>query len=441
MTSLCFGLDDVEDRDYDYRNSGYQPDITAKGDGLLSARQIEERVSRDSLNGRIQLIAQNFKTATYNIDQCIQATVPSDSFRTIAVNRWEENRSSHKTRGWTAVAITVLSIASLLTPAPLLALVSVVSTIYAALQFRRAGQASDQIEGWKADPAVRLAMERKTAYEKGFAYVYQNDLKLDTASHHAVLLRHEVSYLFDRYFDRTCTDLSAQRCINDQQKKDWLDRFRTNNPISKNVLLYVYERVPDEYAAITRNFESIAASLKDIETDFANLRADRKAETAQIINEIESQRTIACAIPNAALQYKLHEARDERDRRLREGGGLGRLQIENEYQAEKNKYLAIYAAAILPITIYFDGKVREARDALKAVLRTISQQEANAFSPYYEYSQGIVAATASVKQKGAAYSQPAFNPNQYFQIPTLPKIEINFIYQAPPEVDRTFWEH
>ncbi|HSX11112.1 MAG TPA: hypothetical protein VLF94_05310 [Chlamydiales bacterium] len=441
MASSCFGLGEVSD-EYDYRSDAYWSEMVPKRDGYLpTAEAVEEGVKRDALNTRIQLVAQNYKNATYDIDQCIRATVPSDGFREAAVKHWETVKGSHKIRAWTAVVLTVAAIATFLTPAPYLGLISVITGVYAAVKFNKMGKASAQVEGWRVDPAVALATERKKSYEKGFSYVYKNDLKLGECSHHAVLLPHEVEYLYNRYFDRICTELSAQRCINDQQKKSWLDRFRTDNPISNNILLYVFGRVPNEFASLSRNFESIAASLRDVEAEFSNARVQRKAETDQIISGIESQRVVACAIPSAALQYKLNEARDERDRRLRDGGGFNRDAIERDYEADKTKYHAIYAAAVLPINIYFDGKVKEARDALKDVLGVIARQEANAFSPYYEYSQGIVAATAAAKNRDFVYTQQPFNASQSLQIPAMPKIEINFVYQPPAGVDSTFWQH
>lgn len=442
MSSFSVSLsDELEDKDYDYRHSSYRPDIVPQKDTFWPiAERVEEQARRDSLNERIKLITHNFKTATYDIDQCIRVTVPSNSFRSMAIQRWEERKSSHKTRAWSAVAITALSIGAAVAYSPLIAIASLISAVYAAIHFQRASQASTQIEGWKTDPAQKLALERKKAYENGFSHVYCNDLKLNERSHCAILLPFEVEYLFNRYYDRICTDLSAQKCVTDRQKKEWLDRFRADNPISEGVLRYVYGEVPQEYAALSRNFETIAASLRNIEVEFSNTRAQRKAEATQTINGIESQRTLACVVPNGALQYKLREARDERDRQI-QIGLLDRSEIEREYEAKKSKYYAIYAAALLPINIYFDGKVREAKEALNTVLNAISQQEANAFSPYYDYAKQIVASTAAIKNKDYVYNQQPFNPSQNLQLPPLPKIEINFIYQTPPGIDPEFWGH
>lgn len=436
MTSISLTNGEEE---YDYRRDSYQPDIIPAQGYLPVAERIEGEFIRDSLDRRIALVAQGQRQATYEIDQCIRATVPSDAFRARAAQHWEERKNSHESRAWTSVALAAIGIGAAVIWAPWLSVASVVAGVYAAVQFRKMGEASKQVAGWQENPAEKLAMGRKRAYEEGFVYLYRNDLKLGERSNHAILLPCEVQHLFNRYFDQTCVTLSAQRCITDGQKKEWLDRFRTDNPISDRVLRYVYGTVPAEYSSISQNFETIRFSLQNVEAEFSRLRQLRKADSAEVVSQIESQRALAAAIPNGALSYKLSEAKDERDRQLRLYGEGYRHDIESEYKAKKAQYQAVYAAAMLPITLYFDSKVKEARDALKVVLGVISQQEASAFSPYYEYAQGIVTATAATKNGGYIYSQQPFNAGQILQIPNLPKIEINFIYQAPAEVDPDFF--
>jgi hypothetical protein len=205
------------------------------------------------------------------------------------------------------------------------------------------------------------------------------------------------------------------------------------------VLRYVYGAVPSDYAPISQNFEVIANSLKNIDAEFQNVRSQRREESAQTIRTIESQRTIASAIPNGALYHKLQEAETARASQIALYGEAHRSRINSECQSKKAQYYAIYAAAMLPINMYFDGKVKEAENALASILSAIAQQEANAFSPYYEYAQGIVSATAAARNKGYVYSQQPFSPAQNLQIPNFPKIEINFVYQAPTGVDPSFW--
>lgn len=438
---MAISLDRLDDRDYDYSCDAYKPLITPTADGYLpTVEHVEEKI-QGSLAERVVLIGQGLRQATYEIDGCIRAVVPSDMFRNTAVRHWEGEKGSHKARAWTFVALTAVGLGTACFGSPWIAVVSLVTAVYAGVQFHRMGKASEQVEKWKENPAEKLAMERRKAYQEGFSYVYRNDLKLGERSHHAVLLPFEVEHLFKRYCDQTCVNLSAQRCVTDRQRKDWLDRFRTDNPVSAAVLQYVYRDVPRAYAAISRNFETIAASLKDIEGEFSKMRSERQAESAQTIRDIESKRTVACLIPDGALQYKLSEARAERDRQL-DGlwGDAYRGRIEREYESKRAQYLALHSAAILPITIYFDGKVQEARDALKVVLKAIGEQEANAFSPYYDYAQGIVAATAAAKNGTYVYTQQPFTA-QAFHVPVMPQIHIEFTYQPPAGVDPSFWVH
>lgn len=428
----------VDDRDYDFFNDAYKPVIVPVMSGYLpTAESVEEGV-KGSLAGRVRLISQSAKQATCEIDGCIRAAAPSEAFRKTAVRHWEGENSSHKTWAWASVVLTAAGLGAAYVVSPWIAAASLAAAIYAGVQFHRMGKASEQMEKWREDPTQKLAMERRKAYQEGFSYVYHNDLKLGQRSHHAVLLPFEVEHVFKRYYDQTCVKLSAQRCVSNQQKKAWLDRFRTDNPISDTVLRYVYKEVPREYAPIARNFETIAASLNDVEGEFARIRSERKAESAQTIRNIESQRTLACLIPDGALHYKLSEAAAERDRQLSLHGEAQRRRIDREYESKRSQYYALYTAAILPINIYFDGKVKEARDALQSVLDAIAQQEADAFSPYYDYAQGIVAATAAAKNGTYVYTQQPFTA-QAFHVPVMPKIEIHFTYQPPAGVDPSFW--
>lgn len=439
MTAISLSFD-AESDEYDYYSTAFRPVISpVQNDYVPLAERVERSVQQDAFNLRIQLISQNHKTATYQVDQCIEAKVPSDNFRERAVQHWQGKQSSHKTHAWTAVGLTIASLGAIATPLPYIALASLVTAVYAGVQFYKWGQTVHQIASWQLDPAIQIASERKKAYEKGFSYVYNNNLKLVDTSRHAVLLPHEVEYLYNRYFDHTCVDLLAQKCVTDQQKKKWLDAFSTDNPISQKVLMYVFERVPEIFAALSHNVESILASLKNIAKDFSNLRMQRNNEADRLLQEIESHRTTALTIPNAALKNKLSEARDAYHERRAYATGAYKDQLKKEYKLEKEKYKALHAVAVLPINLYFDGKAKEVRDELSATLALIARQEANAFSPYYEYSQNIMASVAAIKDPSFVYAQQPFNPVSNFQIPAPPKIEINFVYEPPAEVDSSFW--
>lgn len=425
MASVSLGLEGVGEED-DYRSPLFQPEITPRRDGYLpTAEAVQEMVKRDALNARVQLVAQDCRRATYCIDQSIQVTVPSPEFREAMAKHWEGEESSRKVRAWSAVLLTIAGIAALFSPLPYIALASVITAIYAGVQFYRAGEAGNQVAGWRVDPSQELATERAKAYEKGFLYAYKKELKLGASSQRAVLLPHEVEHLYHRYFDRTCLELSMQRCTQDGQKKRWLDRFLADNPLSESVLLYAFGEVPQRFAPLSRNFERLAASLRNVEAEFTALRGQRTTEAERAIQRIESQRSAAVAIPQSALQYKLNEAREERDQRRQVGEGVDPRQIERDYQSQKEGYEAVCQAAIVPINLYFDGKVHEAREALQQVLSAICGEEAHAFSPYYNYAQRMIAAALATRNLGYVYTEEPFNPVREFHIPELPPIELD----------------
>ncbi len=430
-------LDGISDSDLYFET--YPPEIAPRGEGYLpDVRFIDESVNSEPLKERITLISENQKQAVYEIDRCIRARVPSLAFRQGAVELWNGRSSSHRTWAWSSVALTGIGVGMAIAYSPYFAVAALASAIYAGVQFKRYGKAADQMRKWEMDPAELLASTRKEAYAKGFAYAYQNDLKLNEKSQHAVLLPFEIEYLFNRYLERTCQNLSHQTCVSNSQKKVWLDQFRNLNPVSRDLLKYVYQNVPERYASITHNFEGLAISLKNIESEFRSSRKEQQRESKELIEQINSQRKLAVAVPSLALSYKLNEASSIREEKLRAGGN--RREIEAEYDASVRRYQVIYAAAILPITLYFSSKVKEAQESLKKVLKEIDRQEESAFSPYYDYAQEIVSATQAAQNENISYNQPPFNPSKYFRAPSFPKIEINFIYQPPDQVPDDFRE-
>ena len=96
---------------YNYENTDYQPDISSLNYGTQpSPATTEQQIYQYPLNQRVFLVGEDQKKATYKIDDCIQAIVPSDHFREVARQHWEEKKCACQKRAWRVLALETLGI-------------------------------------------------------------------------------------------------------------------------------------------------------------------------------------------------------------------------------------------------------------------------------------------------------------------------------------------
>lgn len=452
----------IEREDYDFESAVYRPEITYGTHAYnVDPRQMENFMKTD-LGFRAHPISQVDAIHTvYEIDGVVRAKITSDAFRKEKAKHWEKVHEDTKQWSWVEGGMTGLllagTIATGILSSPLVAtalgVATVAGLILTTYSISNTYEASRQIDGWKSSPLKKLAHERVRAYREGFAYVYNHDLKLypddlklsGPSSHTAVLVPAEVLFLFDRYFKQFCEPLLTTRePTTDQGKKEWLDQFTHLNPVSQNALSYAHDGhmpIPEKYLRVSYDYEVLHSQLTDLRTEFNKLRDQRCDETRNIIRQIEYNRELALIPFKATLAYWENQALTERDTKLRQAESVEDVEeIQEAYRSEMRKYQVYYLAAIVPVNLYYDNQVNQARSSLERILEEINRNEANSHAPYFNYAKELLNYAWQVKNTPHFVYQPQpFTPDAVFQIPTPsapPPEEINFmedaLHQRPP---------
>ncbi|MGH2613158.1 MAG: hypothetical protein ACRDFB_08960, partial [Rhabdochlamydiaceae bacterium] len=274
---------------YNFESKEYLPTISLPP--KVSHIQADEMgiFIENSLENRAELLDQNSANShqdIYLIDTYIQVKIPSLNFRQAKVGYWEAQHNSLKRWTWIEGGFgTFLAAGAIIAHAtpPALATFAACSVglfILSGINIYKTCQASHQIDGWKANPIEKIAKERAKAYQMGFLYVYQNNLKLQGSSHNQILLPQEVSFLFKQYSSQFYTTLLTWVVQSDQQKKDWIDLFKNYNPVSQKVLCYANnDVVPQKYQQISSDYEILYQQLCNVQNGFEKLRNESRSKT------------------------------------------------------------------------------------------------------------------------------------------------------------------
>ncbi len=413
-----------------FDNQKYRPEITPVG-GNIGWNVSKLATDQDTLEKRVVLLTSNDKSSTYHIDASIQAKVPSDLFRQRMADYWKSQKSSSLTAAWISAMATGAGIGAtfVFSANPAAPTVSAIASfILGGLAIRQlylTNQASRQSNGWNISPTETLAAKRKEAYEKGFLHVYQNNLKLVEKSNTAILLPSEVEHLFEEYFTQFSDRLLGETCTTEQQKKRWLDSFTSYNPISTNLLMYGYGRIPESLQFITKDYEALAKILKDLRKEFAELKSARRAETDKIIVDLNQQRNTALLPFKLMLAHWESEALKDRDAKLDKlpaSKAKEREKVEQEYRDKLSSYKTYYIAAATPVDMYYDGYVKNAKEKLTEIIDTISKNETSALATYFKRAREILQNGVDIKNNRYSYQPQPVDLAGVFHIPPVPSV-------------------
>src|SRR5574342_698137 len=225
----------IEEDDFDFENAKYRPQISSLRESQqIYAHNLEGFMRSNTLERRVVWMHQfdGSTYSTYAMDNCLEITIPSNSVREEKVKYWEEKHNAASKWAWISGSGAVLSTigaaaAAVLIPTPHIAVAllvaAAVGTIFCIIKASAASNASHQIKGWSESPLEKLAKRRVEAYEKGFPYVYNNNLKLQGTSNYQILHPVEVQLLFERHFDNFYTTLLPEHPSTEKKKKEWMD--------------------------------------------------------------------------------------------------------------------------------------------------------------------------------------------------------------------------
>ncbi|MGZ3633584.1 MAG: hypothetical protein ACXU9U_04590 [Parachlamydiaceae bacterium] len=103
----------------------------------------------------------------------------------------------------------------------------------------RAFRANQEVQMFDGDkhPELKIADERKQAYQQGFLYAYEQNLKLGAAPD-SCLLPNEVEFLFKEYLLNYATAMINRNPRTQVEQQTWLTDWKKNNPLSHSLFSY-----------------------------------------------------------------------------------------------------------------------------------------------------------------------------------------------------------
>jgi hypothetical protein len=219
---------------------------TALGDEHtpVDVAQTKKSVLRNSTTNRIQDISTQIEEpnwiTTCTVDKIIHIKIQT-SFDQVGCREYAHS-CKKRLAGFGVISILFGIGAKQAAANPIAKIVlcvSVVASFILACINWRNYKGSNELKG-KSDllPAHSIACTRAQAYERGFLYVRERNLKLGSDAHYPCLLPCEVEFLFDEYVSQYSTSLLEQNPQSEEEKKAWLAAFKTNNPLSDDLFLY-----------------------------------------------------------------------------------------------------------------------------------------------------------------------------------------------------------
>ncbi len=453
----------IDNRDeFDFENPLYRPEIT-RGMNVHNPDHHSKEPKGSDLSARIKFVKDIDKNTMFEIDTAIRAVVPSKRICQDKASHWQPKLIEAKRFTLIGGIAGVLALAATATAAAFsfnyvvkalgVATLGVLSITF--YQYSKAREASRQIDGWQApskdytQAAARLANERSLAYEKGFIYAMENDLKLFDdklgrgvpSSNTAVLVPSEVQLLYTRYIDSFCNMHLNSDPKTDREKKAWLSTFTTNNPFSKSVLDYAHKgsarEIPERLLLISNDFDVLNAQLTDLRSEFKKLREQRSNETQSIIEEIKSNRKQDLAQFIVMHQSAIAHAKAKRDHDL----SINKLtpeQINNEYNKIEAQYNRFLELASRGVNSYYGNQLSSAKETLDLIIAQISKNENSSHACFYDYARDLLVLAKKINQDSSfVYTPQDYKPEHIFKITApsaFPRAAIDFVEQARKEI-------
>ena len=239
----------------------YTPSISSLNDHG-NAETVKRRVNNPDLGFRVCLEENNSSAdkSSFVIDEVIRASVASQAFREDKINYWTSRRTTYERSAQLCGAVVFIGGIGTYASKQYTALfvAAALAGLAMALFLRLwAEGAAAQQKGWGFAPEKTIAADRKDAYEKGFAFVYAQDMKIAPHAKLPRLAQFEVAHLFEKYLGERCRDLLSEKPSTDDDKWKWLKEFTTINPISPLILAYVYDDVPHKFSDISLHYQTL----------------------------------------------------------------------------------------------------------------------------------------------------------------------------------------
>jgi hypothetical protein len=289
-----------------------------------------------------------------------------------------------------------------------------------------ATKAHKQAQLWSHPSTMpqEVAEKRKIAYEKGFGYIYTNNLKNN------LLHAPEVKMHYEQYLADFCKRWKGSDAHDDQGRYNWIVRFGEMNPLSLTLMKYGLGEIPHDLQTLSDRFEAFKAQVASKQSEFEKQKQLIRGESSQHIQSIEAEKSHKVGHCNQTLQGQLAIAKAKRDE-VFDARHLERCPdcraAEERLQFEKGRHESAYSAQATPLNAFFDREVQEVRFLQTQKLQGLSDEEARDIqlktdarlqvyaeekaSKLKSCQQELQSEIATAKQKADAINQAEYETN------------------------------
>jgi hypothetical protein len=357
-------------------------------DSQYDLNQIQERV-RGLPDKRITHLRDEGAFSFLSIDGAGTVRKVSDAFQKRQCQLWKnlqkgyENTITYLSAG--AVVVLLAGggyvVAAGYAPSMVSSLVLSIAGLYIGFSVlgiwhycEQAADAKKQAQLWSQPStlAQEMAEKRKAAYEKGFPYIYRENLK------NTLLQPLEVKALYEEYFTNFCKTLDRQEAMGDQACCNWIEKFGSMNPLSLTLMKYGHGEVPQELAELCDSFEKFKSQIAEVKQEFEEERRLINGESRQHIQALEAEMARKIGSCQATLQEQLAVAKAKRDE-VFDARHLERCPdcraAEERLQFEMQQHQFDYATRVSALNTYLDREIEETLLAETRKLQGLRDEE------------------------------------------------------------------
>jgi hypothetical protein len=265
LDTVEFKFDSTLER---YDPEKYQPRVSLNPEYVHNPAQIKEQMN--SLSDKRVTLLGNSKNGALSlnlIDSAIRIRSIATTYAQHRSTLWKSDQNEHLFHRNLAAGAAVLAVACAFlfskdsTSPAVSFVVGIICGLGAAYEWYQAYDAGKQIALWNHSPVVNTAKLREKAYDQGFLYIYQNDLKFQNPFN-GVLHPLEVKTFYEQYVPEFFQTMLSQEPINDDERHKWLSSFCTSNPMSLSLMRYGLGEIPADLRPFSAELELLINEIQ-----------------------------------------------------------------------------------------------------------------------------------------------------------------------------------
>lgn len=338
-----------------------------------------------ALNERIVEIIREDRSQ-FIIDNAVNVIDVSKQTRQSRIEFWESRRFEMYCVGATGLAGTMGSAALAMFGAPIIGVASLAVSIFVSVMgFKRAGQASEQINQWQIDLPTAIAAERKEVFDRGFLVALSNGVP---KPYTVVLNQLELLGLHYEYF---CQFVSRLReAVTHQDRVRLIEASISKGPLSPEALK-VAQFSAQHFQYLSAYLNAYNQVVGDIQRIMGAAREQQAAMRREIegrIAQIEKEKKEAlqpCQERFNLQKERLDRQRLEALRNQPQEGDIAayRKFIEQEYKDALRLLEINFNQEKNTISRPFDEQIRRERELLEIYSKNIDNFKAEQLLPYF----------------------------------------------------------